>query len=51
MPPASIDDKIAAWHDGDGEGLELHEYLGWTWEAYCHWVNTGEVGGQRGHSL
>lgn len=33
-----LDDAVAAWHDGDGDGLELHEYLGWTWEEYGAWV-------------
>lgn len=38
----SIDDLIDAWHDGAGEGQELHEYLGWTCEQYARWVETSE---------
>lgn len=33
-----IDDFIENWHNGDGEGLELHEYLGLTEEQYSHFV-------------
>lgn len=33
-------DAIDAWHEGDGEGQELHEYLGWTVAEYDHWVYT-----------
>lgn len=29
---------IEAWHRGDGAGLELHEYLGMTWEQYKAWA-------------
>jgi len=39
---ASIDDlpdHIDRWHDGDSE-LELHEYLGLTWEEYSEWIMT-----------
>lgn len=39
---AAINDKIEAWHfEGAGPGLELHEYLGWTWEEYAKWATTG----------
>jgi hypothetical protein len=33
-----IDGMIAEWHDGAGQGLDLHEYLGWTREQYKTWV-------------
>lgn len=33
-----MNDMIDAWHDGAGDGLELHEYLGMTWEEYAAWV-------------
>lgn len=29
---------VDKWHDGDGEGQELHEYLGMTWPEYGAWV-------------
>jgi hypothetical protein len=32
-----IDDYIDAWHDSDSD-LELHEYLGMTWEEYSAWA-------------
>lgn len=34
---------IQAWHDGAGMGLELYEYLCWTWEEYAHWVTFDEM--------
>lgn len=37
--PEEIDDAVAAWHEG-GSGLELHEFLGMTWEEYALWVET-----------
>lgn len=39
-PECEVADRIDAWHNG-GSG-ELHEYLGWTWEQYAHWVQTNE---------
>jgi len=33
-----IDDYIDRWSNGeDGEALELHEYLGMSWEEYSLW--------------
>lgn len=32
---------IERWHMGDGEEMELHEYLGWTWDEYSLWVEQG----------
>jgi hypothetical protein len=32
---------VSAWHAGAGDGLELHEYLGWSWEQYARWVDEG----------
>ncbi|QDP50227.1 MAG: hypothetical protein Tp178MES00d2C33159851_17 [Prokaryotic dsDNA virus sp.] len=29
-----IDQMVEDWHNGAGEGLELHEYLGMSWEEY-----------------
>lgn len=29
-----IDQKVEDWHNGAGEGQELHEYLGLSWEEY-----------------
>lgn len=37
-----IDAAIERWHSGHGMGQQLHEYLGWTWEEYGHWVETNE---------
>lgn len=33
-----IDDAVDAWHDGAGQGQELHEYLGMTWDEYSLWA-------------
>lgn len=40
--PENVDDRIDAWHGGDGEGQELHEYLGWTLGEYAAWVERNE---------
>lgn len=32
-----IDVYINNWHEGEGQGLELHDYLGLTWEEYSLW--------------
>jgi len=45
LTPEELEARIDAWHNGDGEGQELHEYLGWTWEQYKNWVKTGETYG------
>jgi len=33
-----IDDFVQAWHEGDGPGLELREFLGMTREEYGLWL-------------
>lgn len=33
-----IDSYVGAWHDGEGSDLELHEFLGMTWDEYRLWV-------------
>lgn len=39
-----IHDAISAWHDAsDDDGVQLHEYLGMTWEQYAHWAETGQL--------
>ena len=38
---ADVDAAVEAWHSGAGDGLELHEYLGWSWEQYARWVDDG----------
>jgi hypothetical protein len=38
--PQSLDDLVDRWHEGDGEGVELHEYLGMSWDEYCKWVGS-----------
>ncbi|MDB6001388.1 MAG: hypothetical protein JWP52_3087, partial [Rhizobacter sp.] len=36
-----IDEFVERWHEGDeGLGLELHEYLGMTWDEYKLWGAT-----------
>ena len=34
VPDLNIDDFISAWHNGEGVGQELNEYLGMTWDQY-----------------
>lgn len=34
----AVDTLVGLWHDGAGLGLELHEFLGWTWREYARWV-------------
>ena len=29
-----INQMVEDWHNGAGEGLELHEYLGMSWEEF-----------------
>ena len=31
-------DLVDRWHEGDGEGRELHEYLGMTQAEYAAWL-------------
>ncbi len=38
----AIAESIDAWHASDS-ALELHEWLGWAWEEYAHWVKTSEA--------
>jgi len=33
----AADDAIDAWHEST-TGKTLHEYLGFTWDEYCAWV-------------
>ena len=35
--PGDIDDWIERWHEGDSD-LQLHQFLGMTWEEYGNWV-------------
>lgn len=32
--PVTIPEKVRRWHLGDGQGQELHEYLGMTWDEW-----------------
>lgn len=38
----AIDDAVDAWHEG-GSNVELHEFLGFTWEEYGRWVETNDA--------
>ncbi len=33
-----IDDFVEQWHENDELNIELHEYLGMTWEEYSIWA-------------
>lgn len=34
----ALDDYIDRWHDGEGRGSALHDFLGLTWEEYGAWI-------------
>ncbi len=38
----SLNDLVAQWHmapdNSPAATQTLHEFLGMTWEEYCHWV-------------
>ena len=38
VSPDDIDDFIDNWHEDGDITLELHEYLGMTWDEYESWV-------------
>lgn len=39
-----VEQMIEDWHfHGAGEGQELYEYLGWTFDQYAYWALTGEL--------
>ena len=33
-----LDDLIEEWHNTEGDGIPLHEFLGMTWDEYKRWV-------------
>jgi hypothetical protein len=33
-----MDDLIDLWHEGDGQGMSLHEWLGLTWDQFARWA-------------
>ncbi len=39
---SELEDRIDEWHDSPGEGRELHEHLGMTWDEYKRWVSGEE---------
>jgi len=45
--PAKTQEEVEArteqWHQGDGAGMELHEYLGWSQDQYAKFVETGKL--------
>lgn len=38
MSDEEFESKVEEWHEGDSK-LELHEYLGMTWEEYAAYVS------------
>jgi hypothetical protein len=39
-----IDPFVRDWHEGrQGADMELHDYLGMTWEEYQRWSTTPSV--------
>lgn len=37
----SLDDLVDRWHEGDGDGLTLREYLGMSPDEYSRWLREG----------
>jgi hypothetical protein len=33
-----IDDAVDLWHSLPEDGVELHDFLGWSWAEYGEWV-------------
>lgn len=38
-----VDQAVEEWHERGFLTCKLHEYLGWTWAEYAHWVETCEL--------
>ncbi|MHA7809286.1 MAG: hypothetical protein ACX933_05720 [Marinobacter adhaerens] len=38
-----IDDFVDRWHEDEDTDLELHEYLGMTWDEYSVWATKPSV--------
>lgn len=38
-----IDGFVDSWHEGEETGLELHEYLGMSWEEYSVWATRPSI--------
>lgn len=34
-----IDHLIERWHNGEGTGLQLHEFLGMSWKEYVDYFS------------
>lgn len=43
-----IDDLVELWHSDDNAfpGVDLHDFLGWTWEGYRTWAESGVIPAQ-----
>lgn len=43
------DDFVDRWHSAPEGELDgpLHEEMGWTWEEYARWTETGEMPPER----
>ena len=40
---ALVETKIEEWHDAEGGGVPLHEWLGWSVEEYAAYVERGKL--------
>lgn len=40
---SEVDDYVAQWHEGQGQGAELHEYLGLTTAEYSRFMHSPSV--------
>jgi hypothetical protein len=41
--PEELDNLIDRWHDGEGKGTHLWEWLGWSFDKYKKYVGGGEI--------
>lgn len=45
--PEDINAHVVHWHDApagsDAAKVDLHEFLGMTWEQYARWAATGQL--------
>jgi hypothetical protein len=49
-----IDDAVARWHETNWSpalAIELHEYLGWTWDEYRAYTERGALPPEREGAL
>lgn len=41
--PEQVDDWVDRWHNGEGDGLTLRQFLGLTEQQYAEWMRNPAV--------